>query len=269
MTRLFALQRESAGNTLQEYVLVGVVLCLGCIGLLMAFSQDFAAKMTGLKTELRQHGQKAALAQQQAHSMQNVRQVLQAADGANGLTTIHAGDAAVLTAGSNGDKKHADTISDGLIGSISTENLSPAQQDAFQTLANQAHKIAQMEALIESAANTSGGDVQKFRNMRINFNGDASYSVYYLSSSMYSKELQNFDAMKVKLLQSGALSTDALTYLNSLVNDVQMRAASVDSLTHLNDTSGISSLNASTNTHHDGQQICTTGQHQDEGKQCE
>jgi len=269
MTPLFILKRHSVGNTLIEYVLIGTLLAIGCIVVLLQSSNFFDSKMTGIKTDMQQHGQKAAQVQQHVQNMLALQGFMRSSGSQSGAADSQGSRATITTAGTNGDRENADTATSGdSSGDLAMEELNPAQQDAFKDLANQAHKIGQMEEQIEAASTASGGDAQKFHDMRLQYEGDQ-YSVYHLSSTMYSKELKNFDTLKMKLLESGALSINTLTYVNTMINQIQSRAAAVDSLTHSNDTSGIASLEASEDTNDDGKKLCKKGQRQDQGKKCE
>lgn len=288
----------SKGNTLVEYVLIGLFLTILCIaamqvvgtGLNTAMAKvrdDLAAHKQGavaalLKKNSQLNGYNAALTQAQLEQLEMSLPNKLQTTGANGSTVILANQIASAAALS-----------------LSEGKIDQAQYDALMQLANQGHKMAKIEAMVESALKLANGNMDTFNTMTFVIEGktytasELAYSVGSLglnpqnlgeqsilnaSNASPQAEMQKFLDLYNQVTTSGALSDPVIS---SSVQSASTQIAMLGELTedaiyNLNhgmatDASieGVLAAQAANATHMASSSICVAGNFQDNGILCQ
>lgn len=165
--------RISAGNSLVEYILpaavIGVVLIVGSLTLVSSMQQGLSGQFGGEsvndnRMSIRALGHNPNLTQLRLTLQDGT--VIVIPQYPRSLTT------SLETVGANGTTEELLTVLESLIAQMEAAGkLTPTQALALKKLANQGHAVANLESLLESAAQKAGNDNEKFQNMTFSYNG--------------------------------------------------------------------------------------------------
>jgi len=289
----------SRGNTITEYALIGILVVVVCIVALQTLGSGLNSAMAMVRQNMKNHqlqasaalmaqksaasglaGQSGQLtAAQQALLQESLAQKLQTT-GANGATEILADQLAATAA---------------LL--LAQGQITQSQYDILMQLANQGHKMAQIESLVAQAVQMANGDPTAYANMTFTIDGQT-YTAnqltdmlgykgptpYYFTgnstldpavASSADPELATFLSLYNQALSSGALSNPlALSTVSSAASQIAMLGEMTESVSPeiANGTAAtsasITALEASQASQMNSSQICTAGNFQDNGVLC-
>lgn len=259
------------GNAITEYALIGTLILLVAIGGLMMFGGNLNTWLGGVKTDMKSHSDQAALTQ----AKMQANAAAASLNNGTGLTASGSANNPALaqTTGANGK-----TLSSGGKGSANgSGNSNSSGQDAqlkalLVELANQAHKVAFLQSMLEEISKYSAGNINKFKSTTIYYEGQA-LNAWQLSWALqHGGEIADLDQKKDEVLASGA-SQDVKDTIAAMTDQVKAKAANTGSKTDevLNNNTDPVAVDASTNsqdTHSDAATICTTGGSTDSGTNC-
>ncbi len=203
----------------------------------------------------------------------------------------------VETTGTNGATLVLLAQLDTIIAELSKDpNASPQQLAYLQTLANQGHRIAQIEGLLENTMN-SATSVNELRSTRINFDGtsyrvsDLSYLIGWhggageqsyptdvynpLDAANTGTELGAFINLYHQAAAAGVLNDPAInSVVTELSNEISYLTEVVEysvwsTINTTRDLEGFGALEVSSITNFDSSQICYSGGSSDTGTYCQ
>jgi len=289
----------SRGNTITEYALIGILVVVVCIVALQTLGSGLNSAMAMVRQNMKNHqlqasaalmaqksaasglaGQNGQLtAAQQALLQESLAQKLQTT-GANGATEILADQLAATAA---------------LL--LAQGQITQSQYDILMQLANQGHKMAQIETMVNQAVQMANGDYTAFSNMKFTFDGQT-YTApelsgllgfngptpYYFANNgtlnsavanTADPELATFLSLYNQALSSGALSNPlALSTVNSAASQIAALGELTESVSpemqrgDITTAADAASLQVSQATQMNSSQICTAGNFQDNGVLC-
>jgi hypothetical protein len=287
----------SAGNTLTEYAILGILLLVVSFGALQVLGSNFNAAMAMIKSEASTKSGTATAAwvahnaaatgktptltaEEQAILQESLTSKLQTT-GANGATEVLAKQLAAAA---------EQLLKDG--------KIDKSQYDLLMKLSNEGHKMAQMQGMIADAMKFANGDVAAFSNMKFTIDGQ-SYTAPELaemigfngpspatfgptdilstpSGGTTGTEVGNFLDLYNQALASGALA-DPLA--KTTVDSASTQIASLGELTedtiwNVNnngmpmDAANITTLTSQSSTEMNSSKICSAGSYVDNGALC-
>lgn len=295
-----ATRRARRGNTIVEYVIIGILLVVVSIAVLQMLSSGLNSAMAMIRNDMKSHRQTALAAQaaqitagsgapgsqftglsasQQATLEESLAQKLQTT-GANGSTELLAQQLAAM----------ANLL-------LQEGKINQNQYNILMQLSNQGHRMAQIESLISQATTMANGDYNAYSNMKFNidgqtytpnqltdmlgFKGPTPY--YFVNNSVLDPsvastadpELATFLSLYNQAAASGALS-DPL--VKSTVDSAATQIASLGELVEsvspelqngsVTNNQSITDLESSEASSMNSSQICTAGKFQDNGALC-
>lgn len=267
MTRKPLTMNRAKGNTILEYVLIGVLVLTAGIFAMMAFGKSFEQHLAEMKTDFKTHSNQAALIEAKAQAeaaMASVTTMAKSSGGLGGNSSDYG--TTDQTTGANGDQMNT-----GLQGGSGTADAAAAkpltQEEQLKALladlSNQAHKIAQLQALLETIATYSAGDMTKFQSTSVYFDGRI-VNAYQLSYALtHGGEIVELESKTQQILQSTA-SEELKNEIISLTEDVKESAATTGNQA----SSGTVDDGASEETNKKAVDICDTAGGKDSGKRC-
>jgi hypothetical protein len=262
--------RRAKGNTIAEYVLIGVLVLTAGIFAMMAFGKSFAAHIAGIKSDTSDHSQQAAYveAKIQADAAMASVSTMPGLNHNNNGNGSSSGDALAQTTGANGDTMNG-TIqgSTGQGGSGVQQPLSETDQLKLlmKDLANQAHKIAQLEAMLATISSYSSGDTDKFQSTTIYYQGQT-VNAYQLSYALtHGGAIIELQQKKDAILASSA-SEDVKSTVSTLTDNVVQTANNAGNQVQSGSTQVDKSASVETDTN--ASKICAAGGNEDNGKKC-
>lgn len=300
-------ERRFDGQSLNEYGLLGGLLVLAVIPALLLLGGNVTGLFKGLLAKPAQAPAIAAtqvnpsgLPAGQSINTQSPAGNIQTLTTDNGTTvklyTQAELNKSVMTSGANGTT----TLLAGQIEIIAKQLLDAGEIDAKQyqgiiDLANQGHKIAGIEKLLEDAAALYESDPKAFDSLKIQYEGESYtplqlgkmlgyediYSMQWLSGQNESETLY---VMYENLKSSGALEDPVVqSNVEGLVNRINAIADGVQTFMYQTDNSTAPVLTekiqdalatvpdppASETTHQTSGEICTVGNGQDSGTNCQ
>lgn len=257
------------GNTLAEYTLIAMLLCLVSIAAVFSLSGAFSEKLTGIKSDMQ-----ARIDATNARAIQMAATKALQAGAAGTLASDSSGfgtNGNAMTTGANGDTLGLTGKSGGgLAGALA--NLSEQEKNLVQEVANTAHEIARMQELLEMLSKYSAGDMDKFRNSKIMVDGKlmSAYDIAVeLGQTGLASQLEN---KKNTVLASGI--TDKVKGTVAAISDkVQSEATETSDKTNEvlvtnTDPTQVDQVSDSKETSKDATKICKTAGGQDDGTQC-
>jgi hypothetical protein len=188
----------------------------------------------------------------------------------------------IQTTGVNGTTNVlADTITSISQQLVQRDQITPAQESQLISLANQAHTLADIEKMVESALQKNP-DKATLLTTPVTFNGKVYPHIGYLvneigildTSFTKGSQLSTFSTLLAQINNSGAITDPALNQLvNGLASNVQNLADQTENTFWDVTNYGLSpsaflSTVASRTTAGDAAGICTTGQGTDNGRGC-
>lgn len=283
------------GNTLLEYGLIGVLIVLVCITAIQFLGSSLDSAMAAIKHDM-QTKNEAAMSAWVASKV---------AQGQGG--TLSASDQAILesslasklqTTGANGSTEIlAKQLEDAAKQLLKDGKIDQTQYDVLMKLANQGHKMAQIQGMISDAMNYANGDVNLFNSMSFQFEGKT-YSAQELAvmvgfNGPSPEALSGSDLLAMPTggttgaavggflsLYQEALSSGALNdpLAKATVDSASTQIASLGELTEdviwnvqngmPMDDANITTLTSITTTQMESSKICQAGDFVDNGALC-
>lgn len=288
---------SSRGNTLAEYVFIGGTMVLVAIAGLMLLSSSINKAMAMLRDDMKTH-QQAVIA-----SLEAQRGGLSAVAGQLNYDELDIlGQdlkTKLQTTGANGSTNVlANQIEKAAALMLANGTIDEAQYDILMKLANQGHKMAEIQGLISDAMSYTNGDVAAFNSMKFTLDGqnytanelakmigfDGPSPVDFASADILGSPLGGTTGSAVsgfldlynQAVASGALSDPAL---KATVDSASTQIASLGELTEditwnvqnngmPMDDANITTLTNTSSTQMNSSKICTAGQFQDNGVLC-
>jgi hypothetical protein len=258
---------RAKGNTILEYVLIGVLVLTAGVFAMMAFGKNFQQQLADAKTEFKDHANQAAFIEAKAQAEAAMASVTTNTK-LNGLGSTGTDRGTTdQTTGANGDRLNTGILGDtGKTGDESSEPVSQTDQlkALLKDLANQAHKIAQLQALLETISAYSSGDMTKFQSTSVYFEGRV-VNAYQLSYALtHGGEIIELENTKNQILASSASDSlkDEIVSLTDNVKESAVNTGSQAQYGSVND-------GASTETNKTAAQICDKSGGKDNGKKCD
>jgi hypothetical protein len=281
--------KHQVGNTLLEYSLIGSLIALGCVAGLLGAGKNFAAMISGLKTEMSTHNQLAIAASKNAKILSSTT----SSSGTSSRLGLTSEEQMLLeqpltdklqTTGANGTTellaKHLELLATQL---LAEGKITEAQSDAILRLANQGHYMAHLEELLEQA--TAAGqstivmDGQSYSleeiagQIAFANRGPFHFADTDILSSDYAAyqepEMAKFVALYQEVVSSGAASDPlvASTIQSSATQIANVAESMEDEIFR---PSGMSLIDAviSNTTQMNSAHICTAGNFTDNGLLC-
>ncbi len=263
---------QLSGNAAAEYALVGVLICLVSVGALLSFSGAFSARVSDIKNDVLSRADQAS----QQNAIRAAQSGLNGAGGSgssgafgNGSTN---GNGTTATTGANGNTL-GQQAGQGGASSASDNNLTPAQEKLVTTIANNAHEVAKLQAMLKQLARFSRGNLQTFKTTTIVYKGNV------LTAQKIANMLGENGAMSARLetlvdqLAASGADTDVLSDVSSLTDEVTTDAAlssdvTKDALTNTGSTAAVDQNTNPQTTHQDAATICGTTGGTDTGTSC-
>lgn len=285
------------GNTIMEYTLIGLLLIIFCIASMQIVGNNFNLAIANIRDDMAGHKQNAIAVMSIKngqlsgyHSTLTKIQLeqLQMSFSNKLQTTGVNGSTAIL----------ANQIASAAALSLSEGKIDQSQYNALMELANQGHKMAKIEAMVENALKLANGDIGVFNKTTFVIDGKT-YTANQLANSVGSlslnpgnlgdqsilnaanaipqAEMQQFLNLYNQAVSNGALS-DPL--INSTVQSASTQIAMLGELTedaiyNLNNggatdatLDGVIAAQSSNATHMASGSICTAGDFQDNGILC-
>lgn len=274
--RVIPTGRNSRGNTLVEYVLLALLICMVSVAALMSFGNAFSAKVTGFKASMKSQTQKAANAQAQnsANHLAVSGSPLGGSGGAFNSSSYASIDNQAQTTGANGNtltQASTGSVNIGTAGTVA--NLSPEQAEIVKDVANTAHKVAALQQLLTDLSNYSNGDIEKFRNSTVVFEGQTMTALQIAKALGKYGLVAQLDTKKNNLLAS---TTDpaVVSVVAGLTDQVKQNAtatsqAAKTAVMTATDPTSVSQVTDATQTDTQASQICDAGKGKDTSKKCE
>jgi polyhydroxyalkanoate synthesis regulator phasin len=296
----------STGNTLSEYGLVGSLILLICIAGFLTAGSNLNAIFGALKQDMAAHRE---IAESQAAITTAAALKATSTSGATPLPRImgdlSAEDMALLgqdlsnklqTTGANGTTQLLATQLELLAKQMLEQGkISQAESDAILRLANQGHRFAHMEGLIEDAIRMSNGNMDTLRQSTVNMDGqsyligDLAHQIgfgvrkpYHFSDSNIltdypeaaQPEMAKFRELYQEALSGSAMSDPAIrATIESAATQIAMVAESVEdnmwAAINMSNDYPIRNLEefnnkiASSSTQMNASKICRAGDYQD------
>jgi hypothetical protein len=287
----------SRGNAVTEYALIGALVILLTLAGLQLVGGNFNAALARVKGDMESTKKAAALAELMAANAGN--------SAAAGLST---NDKAILeqsltsklqTTGANGSTEVlANQIAAAAAQMLAEGKIDETQYNTLMDLANQGHKMAEIQGMISDAIRFSNGDISAFQSMTFVMDGktytarelgqmigfDGPAPADFASSSVLSMStggttgsaVSSFINLYNQAVASGALS-DPMA--RSTVDSAATQIASLGELTEditwnvaqnqmPPDNTNITILTSATTTQMDSSKICAAGDFQDDGTMC-
>jgi hypothetical protein len=287
----------SRGNTITEYALIGCLVIVFSIVALQLLGSNFNTAMAKIKNDMKSKNQatvtallaqKAAMAGQIAAGLSVSEQAILASSLTSKLQTTGANGSTEVLA------KQIEAAAEQL---LKEGKIDQSQYDILMKLANEGHKMAQIQGLVSDAMKYANGNVEVFNGMAFTVDGQ-SYTAPQLaqmlglngpapadfasanilsvaSGGTTGGALGNFLDLYNQALSSGALS-DPLA--KSTVDSASTQIASLGELTEdivwnvqngmSMDTTSITELTSQSATSMASSNICTAGQFVDNGALC-
>jgi hypothetical protein len=271
----------TSGNTILEYVLIGLVLLL-CIGGFSLLSTNWNDIMKQFKQDMLSHNQAATnanalqkqqIANAQAQVQAQAQQAATSATNSASSASVATNTQTVETVGANGN---TDTFASEILSNakqaLASGKLTQTEYDLIARLANKGHDIAQIQGLLENAYTTSKGNSSAYATSQLTFNGQ-SYTPSQLNSILESN-ISDFGALRSQAsVQNGVLYDQALLtsinnsgaqIINSGYASQQQNQTAASFIQYQDGGLGVSS----TDTHEQSAVICTNGEHLDINNHC-
>jgi hypothetical protein len=287
------------GNNIIEYALVGALVIVVSITGLQLIGQHFNSALAMVRKDVQLH-------QGTATAAIAARKQAAAAAVSGAVSQVNAAEIALLqeslaqklqTSGANGATEMlANQLAATAALLLSQGNIDQNQYGILMKLANQGHKMAQVESMVEQAAKMANGDYTAFSNMKFTVDGQT-YTAPQLAFSVgiAGPSPADFGTLNILTSQEGnpqpqmaafldlynqALTSGALSdpLALSTVNSAATQIASLGEVTE--DTmnsyrfgadgspSALTDLSASLATQMSSSVICTTGDFQDNTVLC-
>lgn len=286
------------GQALTEYGLVIVLLGLAGLGGLVLYGSSVSQELFNLTGESGQPEISAGLATPPGTEIQAVVSLSASKQGSEGLTPILNGipykspnsaeiKQMIETAGSNGTTDILASVIERIAAHLAAEEkLSETDAHALLALANQGHRIAGIEKIMEDAVAGSNNDREAFLNTPVVFEGKTYQNAYELVGQKIgaSDGFSGADISKFEQLQQAAIAALAnlppvegvsvQSVVEQLCGDIRTIADGFETVTWrvTEDASGsLSNLDkmvASYYTDRNSAGICSTGSGEDSGTQC-
>ncbi|MCE3236727.1 MAG: hypothetical protein K0Q50_2918 [Vampirovibrio sp.] len=264
--------RRSSGNTIAEYTLIGSLLTIAAIGAFLIFGRDLNDLLAGLKTDFKYHSDQAAFMEAQAHA--NSIMAGMAGGVSAGDSSASYDPSMAQTTGANGDRMNT-----GLKGAAaaakSTVPKTPEEQlkSLLAELANQAHKVAALQSMLESISKYSSGDTDKFKSTSIYYEGQV-LNAWQLSWALqHGGEIVELEQKKNEVMASGVSDVIKET-VASLTDAVKANAANTSNkteevLSSNIDPAAVEAVTDSKDTNEKAAKICEAAGKKDNGSKCE
>jgi hypothetical protein len=285
--------KHQAGNTLLEYSLIGSLIALGCVAGLLGAGKNFAAMISGLKTEMSAHNQLAAAASKKAAILSSTTSP-SGTSSVSTLLNLTPQEQALLeqplaeklqTTGANGTTellaKQLEVVAAEL---LAEGKITEAQSNTILSLANQGHHLAELEGMVEQAVASQQGtitmngqtdDLHTFVSQfafsdlgphQFSGNTDILSSNY---AAYQEPEMAKFVSLYQEVIASGAASDPLVA---STIRSAATQIASIAESTEDSIFGGVQSdfnlALASRATQMNSAYICTAGNFSDNGLLC-
>lgn len=283
------MREHRSGQSLSEYGLAGTLIAVAAVGGMLMLSdttrQTFLDMLSGSKTGIQATSTGTSHAQAQTPGTQTITVTLD-----SGKTlTLHNYPAnlqnAVETAGANGTTVLlADSIQAMADQLLELEEITPEQRNLLAAIANQGHRLAQIESLVEKAA-VGSADKGAFLSTAIEFDGKLYSNPYDLAELVGTHEKQDNAARMGSEMQRfwdlyEGLYDTPLAKNDTVIKLLYGLGKQIDTVADAHETSvfhiarGTATLEellqmqTSNLTAEDSTAICETGQGQDNGIHC-
>jgi hypothetical protein len=262
------------GNTIIEYVFIGSLVLVACLGALQMVGVSWGGQMKHVKQDMLTHTQAANTAQA-AQEQQIAEEQAQAAAAAATESSASANAGPVETVGANGGTaSYASDILTNAQQALQAGKVTQAEYDIIVKLANQGHEIASLQGMLEGAYTQSNGNSAAYANTQLTYNGQ-SYTPAQLNAILQNN-IGSFSALRsqASVLNGVLYDQPLLTSINdsggNIINNgyaSQQQNQSAASFIQYQQQ-GLGQANGSSNTNQNSATICTSGEHLDSGQHC-
>lgn len=284
------------GNTIIEYMLISLLLVIFCVAAMQVLGSSFNLAIAKIQNDIKTHNQNtmAVLLKKNAQvaGLNLIMNQIQLDQLKMSLSDK------LQTTGANGSTELlANQIGSTAVLLLAEGKIDQSQYNILMKLANQGHRMAQIETLIAQAVRMSNGNFETFTNIKFVFDGQtyaanqltdllgfngpspaALFSINPLDPSLASSadpELATFLSLYNQALDSGALSDPlALSTVKSATSQIASLGEIVESVSPqmyagaVTTEAEIIALQASQASQVESSQICTVGNFQDNGILC-
>lgn len=264
-------KKRASGNTIAEYAFIGSFLTVAAIAAFMMFGHDLNDVLAGMKTDFKYHSDQAEFMEAQAHANSIMAGMAGGLDG-NGSGSSSTDPSMAQTTGANGN-----TMSNGLSGNAgkgASGPLTPEEQlkSLMVELANQAHKVAALQSMLESISKYSAGNIDQFKSTSIYYDGKV-LNAWQLSWALqHGGEIRELEQKKNEVLSSGA-SQEVKDTIAAMTEQVKNNAATTSNkteevLSYNSDPANVEAVTDSKDTHDKASTICEVSGNTDTGSSC-
>lgn len=268
------------GNTLAEYALIGFLLIGISITGWMALGGSLNNNFGIVRADMANHINLAG--ETEAQAVINANPSGTNGTGTSSGTTLYpppgmgvdsgaSTGAITQTTGAMGSQMTSTIASGNPTNAGGSVALTQEDKNKVTELANLAHKVALIQAMLENLLQYSGDDVILMKNTTISYEGRA-FNVYELAYEIKNgADIQALLSKKQEVINSNATG-DVKNKVEQLTSDITNKAstssdATIDALNN-NTKPPVSSTNISQDTNTKAEKICDTGGGSDNGVKC-
>ncbi len=266
---------NTQGNTLVEYALIALLLCVVSIAAVFSVSGAFSQQVGRIKTDILAKESKSQDAAEKALALRDLRgssPVSGSGLGA-GMNGYEAGSNPAMTTGANGNTRgwgSSGNTKGGLAETMS--KLSGEEKNLVRDVSNTAYRIARLQQVLEDLSAYSKGDMNKFRNSIVMVDG-VRMTTYQVAMALGNSGLASELEEKKKTVLESGIKADVKDQVADISNEVKQDATKTsdvtnDVLTTNTDPTQVQDVTDSEKTNQNAGDLCGLSGGRGNGKDC-